>query len=201
MDTLCWPHIAYLNSIHPKGLAIYIYAKLAANPTRQQLWEHSTWVSLPEKDSAAQRRGQRARIGNIREGSWKEVETKVDLDYPGEAERTWPHSFKHKKEKAALAVSKVCFPERRAWDTDLDALWNCPPLQGKGAGLFSPIPGNHWLWMPLTSGGNLISKAELGSGGWVHWPGKGHLDGTPTDTYYEQQRQKCRSEHKIFMEQ
>lgn len=57
-------------------------------------------VSLPENDSAAQRREEKARTGKSRDGVWKKVETKVDLDYLGEAERTWAHIFKQKKKKA-----------------------------------------------------------------------------------------------------
>ena len=45
------------------------------------------------------------RTGKSRDGVWKKVETKVDLDYLGEAERTWAHIFKEKKKKATLAVS------------------------------------------------------------------------------------------------
>lgn len=60
---------------------------------------------------------------------------------------------------------------------------------------------------PLASSGdNLMSEAELSSREWEHWLGKGHLDGDPPPNthisiYYEQQRQKWRSKHKIFMEQ
>lgn len=64
--------------------------------------------------SAAQRKGERARIGTTRQGCWKEVETKVVLDYLGEAERTWAYHLKQKKKKATIAVARVRFPGRRA---------------------------------------------------------------------------------------
>lgn len=56
---------------------------------------------MPENDLAAQRREEKARTEKNRESVWKE--TKVDHDYLTEAERTWAHCSRQKKEKAYLS--------------------------------------------------------------------------------------------------
>ena len=82
--------MAYLNSIHSKALAIYIYM-LRWKPTLQDSSQKSIQLEYHylRMMSAAQRRGERARTGTIRQGCWKEVETQEGLDYLGEAEKTW----------------------------------------------------------------------------------------------------------------
>lgn len=101
-------------------------------------------VSLPENDSAAQRREEKARPGKSRDGVWKKVETKVDLDCLGEAERTWAHIFKQKKKKAQQCLRSGSPKGEDEIQILMHKLhYGISPLQGKGAGLSNPTSVNH----------------------------------------------------------
>lgn len=100
-DIVYCPHIACLNNTHSEGLTICIYDQLAIYMHDHKTLTEYQCPRMPENDLAAQRREEKARTEKNRESVWKE--TKVDHDYLTEAERTWVHCSRQKKEKTYLS--------------------------------------------------------------------------------------------------